>query len=151
MANPVYEVLLTKERLDTPSAIVDLAVGAAVDFSGIVRELEDGREIEGIEYEAHATMAQYQLEKIVQQALSDFRLRGVVIHHRVGFVPAGEPSLFVRVTAQHRGEAFTASQWIVDELKRKAPIWKRPRFKIGNEPGKKAGVADKMASIPSRA
>jgi molybdopterin synthase catalytic subunit len=150
MANPVCEVLLTRERLAAPNAAVDLAVGAIVDFSGVVRESEDGREIEGIEYEAHGSMAEHQLKKIAQQALGNFDLRGVVIHHRVGFVRAGESSLLVRVTAQHRGEAFSASRWIVDELKQKVPIWKHPQFKIDSGSGKKAGVAGKMASIPSR-
>ena len=133
MANPVCEVLLTKERLEAPSAIVDLAAGAIVDFWGVVRELEDGREIEGIEYEAHWAMAEHQLRMIARQAaLRNFGLARVMIHHRVGFVRSGEASLFVRVTGQHRAEAFGASQWVVGELKRKVPIWKHPRYKIDN-------------------
>ncbi len=150
MANPVCEVLLTQERLEAPTAHVDLAMGAIVDFSGVVRESEDGRQIDGIEYEAHGAMAEHQLKKIAQQALADFDVGGVVIHHRIGFVRAGETSLLLRVAAQHRGEAFAASQWIVDELKRTVPIWKHPQFKIDNRPGKKAGVDGKIASIPSR-
>ena len=54
----------------------------------------------------------------------------VMVHHRVGFVRTGEASLFLQVGAPHRAAAFEASKWIVDELKKKAPIWKRPRFKI---------------------
>lgn len=150
MANPVCEILLTKERLKAPSATIDLAAGAMIDFFGIVRELENGRAIDGIEYEAHAPMARHQLEKIAQQAIRDFRLRRVVIHHRVGFVRAGDASLFVQVTGQHRPEAFGASQWVVDELKRKVPIWKHPQFKIDNRATQEAGVAGEMASIPSQ-
>ena len=130
MANPVYEVSLTKDRLETSNEIVDPGAGAIVDFWGVVRRLEDGREIEGIEYEAHATMAKHQLEKIAERAAADFPLERIVIYHRVGFVAAGESSLFLRVTAPHRGEAFAASKWIVDELKKHVPIWKSPRFKI---------------------
>lgn len=133
MANPVYQVLLTKARLESAKDIVGTGAGAIVDFWGVVRELEDGREIEGIEYEAHATMAKHQLEKIAERAASDFPLDQIVIHHRIGFVTAGESSLFLRVTAQHRGEAFAASTWIVDELKKHVPIWKRPRFKIDTQ------------------
>jgi molybdopterin synthase catalytic subunit len=133
MANPVYQVLLTKERLEPAKDIVGTGEGAIVDFWGVVREVEDGREIEGIEYEAHATMAKHQLEKIAERAASDFPLDQIVIHHRIGFVAAGESSLFLRVTAQHRGEAFAASTWIVDELKKHVPIWKRPRFKIDTQ------------------
>lgn len=150
MANPVCEILLTKERLEATNAIVDLAAGAVVDFFGVVRKLEDGREIEGIEYEAHAAMARHQLDVIARQAVSDFRLRSVVIHHRIGFVRAGEASLFVRVMGQHRPEAFSASQWVVDELKRKVPIWKHPRFKIDKRMAPAAGIADEVVSIPSQ-
>jgi len=57
-------------------------------------------------------------------------LKKVVAHHRIGFVPTGEPSLFLQVSAQHRAAAFEASKWIVDELKKKVPIWKRPRFMV---------------------
>jgi molybdopterin synthase catalytic subunit len=151
MANPVYKVLLTKERLEAPNEIVDLGAGAVVDFWGVVRELEDGREIEGIEYEAHASIAKHQLEKIAEQATADFALDFLVIYHRISFVPASESSLFVRVATRHRAEAFAANQWIVDELKKSVPIWKRPRFKNDNRPGEKSGVAAETASIPVQA
>jgi molybdopterin synthase catalytic subunit len=133
MANPVCNVFLTKERLELPREDVDLAAGAIVDFWGVVRSLEDDREIEGIEYEVHWVMAQHQLEKVAQQAAFDFKLGLVVIHHRVGFVRAGEASLLVRVASRHRAEAFRANHWIVDELKQRAPIWKQPRFKTKNQ------------------
>ena len=146
MANPVYQVLLTKERLEAPKEILDPGAGAVVDFWGVVRELEDGCVIDGIEYEAHPTMAKHQLEKIAARAASDFPLGLIAIHHRVGFIATGESSLFLRVTAQHRAEAFAASKWIVDELKKHVPIWKRPRFKIDPPPpglrlGKQRGHA----------
>jgi molybdopterin synthase catalytic subunit len=129
MANPVCEVLVTDAQLNAPGNQVDLAAGAAVDFRGIVRGLEDGREIEGIDYEAHRKMAEHQLRQIAEEATIQFDLRSVIIHHRIGFVPVGEPSLFMRVCSGHRQAAFQAGRWIVDELKKKVPIWKRPRFK----------------------
>ena len=129
MANPVCEVLVTQERLNAPENRVDLDAGARVDFQGIVRGSEDGREIEGIDYEAHREMAEHQLKQIAEQAAIEFGLRSVVIHHRIGFVAVGEPSLFMRVCSGHREAAFQASRWIVEELKKKVPIWKRPRFK----------------------
>jgi molybdopterin synthase catalytic subunit len=107
--------------------------GAVIDFWGVVRRLEDGCEIEGIEYEAHREMAEHQLKRIGKQATEKFSLQVVIIHHRIGFIAVGEPSLFLRVMSLHRGEAFRASQWIVDELKKKVPIWKRPRFKAENQ------------------
>ena len=129
MANPVCEVLVTEGQLNAPGNQVDLAAGAAVDFRGIVRGFEDGREIEGIDYEAHRKMAEHQLRQIAEQATIQFDLRSVIIHHRIGFVPVGEPSLFMRVCSGHRQAAFQAGRWIVDELKKKVPIWKRRRFR----------------------
>ena len=129
MANSVSQVLLTEARLEAPKEDVDLSAGAVVDFWGIVRELEDGREIEGIDYEAHKTMAEHQMKIIADAAAENFRLNQVLLHHRAGFVRTGEASLFLRVRAQHRAAAFEASKWIVDELKKKVPIWKQPRFK----------------------
>src|SRR5437763_1105051 len=102
MANPVYEVLLTKERLEAPKEIANPQAGAVIDFWGVVRALEDGREIEGIEYEAHTSMAKHQLEKIAEQAASSFAIDFLMIHHRIGFVAAAEASLFVRVATRHR-------------------------------------------------
>jgi molybdopterin synthase catalytic subunit len=131
MANLVCEVLLTETPLEAPPQNHHGDAGATVDFWGVVRRLEDGREIEGIDYEAHKEMAEYQLRQIAEQAVEKFLLQLVIIHHRIGFIGVGEPSLFVRVASPHRGEGFRASQWIVDELKKKAPIWKSPRLRQG--------------------
>ena len=128
MANLVCEILLTEAPLKAPKSNT-MGSGALVDFWGVVRRLEDGREIDGIEYEAHREMAEHQLRRIAEQAAENFGLRVVLIHHRVGYIAVGEPSLFLRVTSLHREEAFRASQWIVNELKKKVPIWKRPKFK----------------------
>ena len=129
MANPVCEVLLTEALLKAPENDGDRTAGAVVDFWGVVRGVEDGREIEGIEYEAHREMAEHQLRLVTQAAMEKFQLKNVMVHHRVGFVRAGEASLFLQVSAQHRAAAFEAGKWIVDELKKKVPIWKRPLFK----------------------
>jgi molybdopterin synthase catalytic subunit len=148
MANPVCEVLVTEARLNALENRVDAAVGAKVDFQGIVRVSEDGREIEGIDYEAHREMAEHQLKQIAKQAATKFGLRSVIIHHRIGFVAVGEPSLFMQVCSEHREAAFQAGRWIVDELKKKVPIWKRPRFKSKKSA---AGVADAGPGSPASA
>ncbi|PYI83295.1 MAG: hypothetical protein DME54_12110 [Verrucomicrobia bacterium] len=155
MANFVCEVLLTEAPLEggaqecdatlkvascklqtCATSDVDLAAGAVVDFWGVVRRLEDGHVIDGIDYEAHREMAEHQLKGVAEQAAEKFGLTLVIIHHRIGFIAVGEPSLFMRVASSHRDEAFQASQWIVDELKKKVPIWKRPAF--ANPPSRKA-------------
>jgi molybdopterin synthase catalytic subunit len=130
MANPLCEVLLTAARLEAPKRYSDPEAGATVAFWGVVRASEGGRQIEGIDYEAHPKMAEHQLRLVAEEAAENFQLEKVILHHRTGFVPAGEASLFLQVSAGHRAEAFQASQWIVDELKRRVPIWKHPRFQV---------------------
>ena len=133
MANPVSDLLLTENELIAPGNNPEASAGAVVDFFGVVRRLEEGREIDGIEYEAHRPMAEHQLQVLAQQAIEKFTLRLIVVHHRLGFVAAGETSLFARVASRNRAEAFQASQWLIDELKRRLPIWKRPKFKIDHQ------------------
>ena len=129
MANVVCEISVTQAPLVEPGPGV-AGAGAFIDFWGVVRQIEDGREIEGIDYDAHHEMAEHQLKRIAEQAAERFELKRVIVHHRTGFIAVGEASLFLRVTSAHRREGFQASQWIVDELKKKVPIWKRPRFRI---------------------
>jgi molybdopterin synthase catalytic subunit len=129
MAISVCEVSLTGSQLDLTASKSDADSGAIVDFFGVVRGLEDGRELAGIEYEAHRAMAEHQMRAIAESASGKFGLRQVVIRHRLGFVPVAEASVVVRVTSGHRSAAFRASVWIMDELKRVVPIWKHPVFK----------------------
>ena len=129
MANVVCEISVTQAPLLVQGS--DIAgAGAVIDFWGIVRPIEDGREIDGIDYDAHREMADHQLKRIAEQAAKRFGLKFVIVHHRIGFIAVGEASLFLRVASSHRSEGFRASQWIVDELKKKVPIWKRPRFRL---------------------
>ena len=129
MANSVCAVSITEEPLELPAPCHDLEAGAVVVFWGAVRALENGLEISGIDYEAHRTMAEHQMLVVAEGAAKKFKVREIFLRHRIGFVAAGEPSVVVRVASGHRGEAFGASQWIMDELKRVVPIWKRPVFK----------------------
>jgi len=129
MANIVCEISVTQASLVALASDV-AGAGAVIDFWGVVRPIEDGHEIEGIDYEAHHEMAEHQLKRIAERAAKNFELKRVIIHHRTGFIAVGDASLFLRVTSSHRREGFQASQWIVDELKKKVPIWKRPRFRM---------------------
>ena len=134
MANSVCAVSITEEPLELSAPPDDLEAGAVVVFWGNVRALENGREIKGIDYEAHRPMAEHQMRLVAESAAQKFATREVFLRHRIGFVAAGAPSVVVRVSGAHRGEAFAASQWIMDELKRVVPIWKRPVFKETTQP-----------------
>ena len=131
MAISVCEVSLTNSPLVLPGPGDDPQAGAVLVFWGAVRETEEGRKITGIEYEAHPTMAEHQMRRVAESAAEKFDVREVFIRHRVGFVPAAQPSVVVRVASGHRGAAFAASQWIMDELKCVVPIWKHPVFQEG--------------------
>src|SRR5215210_5819292 len=142
MANPVCEVLLTEDPIALPGEMVPEETGAVVDFWGVVRRAEAGGAISGIEYEAHRAMAQHQLQVIAQEAAARDQLRQILITHRLGFVPTGEASLLVRVGSGHRAAAFRASAAIVDELKRRAPIWKHPRFVLPEHRPNESSLTD---------
>ena len=138
MANPVCEVLLSGTRLVPPPDDYPAETGAVVDFLGVVRGMEEGAEISGIDYEAHRQMTEHQLRAVANEAATMFQLKQITIWHRLGYVQAGEASLFVRVGSSHRAEAFRAAGWIVDELKKRAPIWKHPRIRPPETSGRDA-------------
>ena len=140
MANCDCEVALMSGPLGLTSPGNTLGAGAMVEFFGNVRPLENGKEIDGIEYEAHREMAEHQLRKIAHEAAERFDLLTIKLHHSVGFVAVGETSLFLRVAAAHRGAAFEASRWVIDELKKRVPIWKSVRFQAGSAKEKERSV-----------
>jgi len=120
------EVKVTREPLLYSPCVFSTEHGAVVDFFGVVRENENDTTISGLEYEAFVEMAEAELGRISEETAQKFSLGSVIVHHRIGFVPAGEASLFVRVSARHRGAAFAGSQQLVELLKARVPIWKHP-------------------------
>jgi molybdopterin synthase catalytic subunit len=122
------EIRITKQPLDPRTLRFSVTEGAVVDFFGVVRSVEHERTIEAIEYEAFETMAERQLALIADEAKDRYGLVSVIIHHRIGLVPVGEASLFVRVTARHRHAAFEGSSQIIERLKQLVPIWKHPVY-----------------------
>jgi molybdopterin synthase catalytic subunit len=122
------EIRITREPLNAALLKFSPNEGAVVDFFGVVRAIENDRLIDGIEYEAFEAMAERQLALIAEEARHGYRLALVIVHHRIGYVPAGEASLFVRVTARHRRAAFEGSRQIIERLKQTVPIWKHPVY-----------------------
>jgi molybdopterin synthase catalytic subunit len=119
-SEPIDEAVLTAGRVMSPG------MGAAVYFAGIVRSSEEGQTISAIEYEAFEKMARRQFELIFNEMERKWPIESVRLVHRVGLVRVNEPSLWVEVIAPHRGEAFAACQYLIDEMKRLVPIWKKP-------------------------
>lgn len=104
------------------------AMGAVIRFSGVVRGEENGAGIQGIEYEAFQPMVERQFSLLFDElAIRWPQVASVRLVHRLGFVAAGDSSLWVEVTSPHRAEAFAACQWLIDSMKQVVPIWKRPK------------------------
>jgi molybdopterin synthase catalytic subunit len=102
------------------------AMGAVIYFLGVVRGEEEGRGIKAIDYEAFQKMAEHQFHLLFAEMEKRWPIESVRLVHRIGVVKVNEPSLWVEVVAPHRGEAFAACQWLIDEMKRVVPIWKKP-------------------------
>ena len=117
---PIHEAELVRQRSMAAN------MGAAVYFTGVVRAQEAGQPIRALEYEAFVPMAEHQFELIFQKIEAQWPIDSVRLVHRVGVVPVNEASLWVEVLAPHRAQAFAACQFLIDELKRTVPIWKKP-------------------------
>ncbi len=101
-------------------------MGAVIYFVGVVRGTEEMADISAIEYEAFQRMAEHQFQLLFDQMEQRWPVASVRLVHRIGVVKVKEPSLWVEVIAPHRGEAFAACQFLIDEMKRVVPIWKKP-------------------------
>jgi molybdopterin synthase catalytic subunit len=119
-ADPIDEAALASRRR------MSAGMGAVVCFLGVVRGHEEGKGIVAIEYEAFQQMVEHQFSRLFDEMEKRWPLESVRLVHRVGVVQVNEPSLWVEVIAPHRGEAFAACQWLIDEMKRVVPIWKKP-------------------------
>jgi MoaE-MoaD fusion protein len=118
-----------------PRAITDAlptaADGALVTFVGVVRERSRDKLVRALVYEAYGTMAIRQMEQLAGAARRDWAVTEVAIAHRVGTLQVGDVSVVIAVAAPHRGEAFDACEWLIDELKRTVPIWKKEIYTEG--------------------
>jgi molybdopterin synthase catalytic subunit len=125
---------LTRARIDDAALTAAAAradCGAIVTFLGTTRDHHEGRSVIRLEYEGYEPMALAALARIEQEAPRRFAIASCAIVHRLGEVPAAEASVVVVVAAAHRGAAFDACRWAMDELKSTAPIWKKEHFAGG--------------------
>lgn len=105
--------------------------GASIVFVGTVRNVNEGREVEGIEYAAYPAMAARELQAIVAEAAARFGTTDIAVEHRIGRLALTEASVVVAVAHARRGAAYEASRYIIEELKRRVPIWKREEYSDG--------------------
>jgi molybdopterin synthase catalytic subunit len=105
--------------------------GALVVFEGIVRELNKGRGVIQLDYEGDEAVAKNEFAKIVDEARAKFSILQVHGVHRVGNLKPGDLAVWLGVTAEHRGAAFDACEFLIDELKKRLPIWKKEHYVDG--------------------
>ena len=107
-------------------------VGAIASFIGLVRDVNNGRTITGLELEHYPAMTQKALEDIVREAKSRWSLLGVRVIHRYGPLKPADQIVLVLTSSAHRGEAFKSCEFIMDYLKTKAPFWKKEATNAGD-------------------
>ena len=120
-----FEIAPLRDRLLAHDA------GAYASFEGWVRNHNEGRAVRGLFYESYRALAESEGETIIHEALQRFAITGAACVHRTGELALGDLAVWVGVSAGHRGPAFEACRWIIDEVKTRVPIWKHERYATG--------------------
>jgi len=134
---------LVRHAIDSASLLAEVtrpANGAAVLFVGTVREMNDGRAVTGIEYTAYESMAARELDAIVRDAAAAHDTDDIVVEHRLGTLDLTDASVVIAVGHARRAPAYEASRWIIEELKRRVPIWKLEHYTDGTREWVNAGT-----------
>jgi molybdopterin synthase catalytic subunit len=139
------------EVSDVLARVSRTANGATVLFLGTVREVNDGRGVTGIEYTAYRSMAERELASIVEEAAALADSNDVAVEHRLGELAVGECSVAIAVAHPHRGRAFEAARYVIEELKQRVPIWKREHYMDGTREWVSAGTGVAAALVDSGA
>lgn len=126
---------LTDSAINTSSLqelLADERAGALVEFTGRVRNHNEGRHVISLEYEAAPSLATAEASRILAEARQRYSLYRAVCLHRTGLLQVGEAAVYVAVTADHRDEGFQACRYIIDEIKHRLPIWKKETYADGS-------------------
>ena len=123
----------------------DAGIGAVASFIGTVRDASEGRDVRRMELEHYPGMTEGAIERMIDEALRRFDVRGARVIHRIGPMEPGEQIVMVAVTAAHRHAAFQACEFLMDYLKTQAPFWKKEHGSDGSAHWVDARVADDEA------
>ncbi len=119
----------TKIAVDSLRQLLENSkAGGIVTFEGLVRNHNEGRSVLSLVYEAHEPLAVKEGERVIDEAKRRFDVYDVICVHRVGDLAIGELAVWVGVSAAHRGTAFGACQYVIDEIKSRLPIWKKETY-----------------------
>jgi molybdopterin synthase catalytic subunit len=113
------------------SEVAGVRHGATILFVGTVRDTNDGSPVSGLDYSSYAGMAERELAAIVLEAVERWDTSDIVVEHRIGSLELGEASVAIAVAHPHRAEAYDASRYVIEELKKRLPVWKREHYLDG--------------------
>lgn len=133
---------IVEHRIDGCALLDEVAQhrnGASILFVGTVRGVNDGSPVTALDYSAYSDMAETELAAIVLEASERWGTPDIVVEHRIGSLILGETSVAIAVAHAHRGEAYEASRYIIEELKRRLPVWKREHYVDGRSEWVNAG------------
>lgn len=131
----MIRVGITSEPFDIQRLISGFASeedGALLLFLGVVRNHNEGREVAGLEYEAYEEMGEAVLEEIAREAQEGCGSDRILVQHRVGVLEVGGVSTVIAVATPHRAEAYEASRYIIEEIKKRLPVWKKENYVEGD-------------------
>jgi molybdopterin synthase catalytic subunit len=120
------EVATGKLDIAKLRGLIDIrGCGSIVSFVGVTRDIEDGFSVKSLEFDAWEGKLPDVLNRIAHESISEFGVTSVVIAHRIGSVEPGEDIVCIHVGSAHREEGFSACSWLISELKKQAPLWKK--------------------------
>ena len=111
--------------------VANVRHGATILFVGTVRDINDGAAVSGLDYSSYTGMAEQELAAIVLEAAERWDTSDIVVEHRIGSLQLGDASVAIAVAHPHRAEAYDASRYVIEELKKRLPIWKREHYLDG--------------------
>ncbi|HVZ47234.1 MAG TPA: molybdenum cofactor biosynthesis protein MoaE [Gemmatimonadaceae bacterium] len=135
-------VAVVERPLDVAALVAEVSSptdGAIATFVGVVRDSNAGRPVTGIDYSAYGPMATRELEAIVAEAAAAFGGVRVAVEHRVGTLAVGDASVIIAASHAHRADALGGLGFVIEELKRRVPIWKREHYADGTREWVHAG------------
>ncbi|MBX3175599.1 MAG: molybdenum cofactor biosynthesis protein MoaE [Gemmatimonadaceae bacterium] len=127
--------------------VASLGSGASTLFVGTVRRTNQGREVTGIDYSAYGPMAEREMRTMCEEAMARFGSEHIVVEHRVGTLALGEASIVIAVSHERRASAMDAQRYLIEELKKRVPVWKREHY----ADGERVWVDNQGGAVPADA
>lgn len=132
----MFDIKITENKLDLTDCFTlasDPACGGMASFVGTVRNHTKGKSVTRLEYECYESMAVKEIQKIANKAIFLFSVKNIVVHHRTGILFPGDAAVIIVVSDGHRNAVFDACSFIIENIKKTVPIWKKEIFEDGEE------------------